>query len=490
MFGFSLNSRKSGLNRPRVSTSGYVSKKFRTFHKVTRSRLADLKIKKLKKRSETKMWWGVRAYQEWRLNRLNDIGTYDENIFNANLDDLKSVTKVNLVKSLCRFIVEVKKVSGEEYPGKTLYQLAISIQKYLHEKGLKWKLIDESEFEEFHTVLDNIMKERAQQGIGNVKKQANLISMNFEEELWGKGILGEDSPEKLRNTVLFLLGINCSLRAGDEHHDLRRDTKDKPSQLSFQRNDAGIRCLVYTEDTVTKTNDGGLGHMRKERKVVWVYPSENINRCPVRLVDKYISLCPEVGPKAKCNFYLRPLEKINPAQWFSSRVMGVNAIRKVVGTMLKDVKLDGYFTNHSLRRSGTTRLFQAGVDRKLVKEFTGHSSDAVDQYQITSDGQRQEMSAIIRGKYCDITKKSDQLVETSKNQTDIDESGIEAKKPCEISSFEIKLAGDGPNKMACTCRKKNVKLSESEEIGQLVNKLLEGRTNGKATIKLEIDFHD
>ena len=55
------------------------------------------------------------------------------------------------------------------------------------------------------------------------------------------------------------------------------------------------------------------------------------------------------------------------------------------------------FSNHSLHRTSTTRLFQAGVDRKIIKEFTGHASDAVDKYQVTSEAQKQEMSKIIGG---------------------------------------------------------------------------------------------
>ena len=50
--------------------------------------------------------------------------------------------------------------------------------------------------------------------------------------------------------------------------------------------------LVYQEDSITKTNDGGLNSLRKERKVVWVHPSDNIVRCTVGLVDKYMSLLP------------------------------------------------------------------------------------------------------------------------------------------------------------------------------------------------------
>ena len=72
--------------------------------------------------------------------------------------------------------------------------------------------------------------------------------------------------------------------------------------------------MVYTKDTVTKTNDGGLGSLKKQRKVVWIYPSSDVNCCLVRLIDKYISLCSQVkNEKIKPNFYLRALEKPNPA---------------------------------------------------------------------------------------------------------------------------------------------------------------------------------
>ena len=69
-----------------------------------------------------------------------------------------------------------------------------------------------------------------------------------------------------------------------------------------------------------KTNDGGLNNYKKLKKVVWVYPSKDTARCPVCLVDKYLSLCPEVTPKTKKhNFYLRSLDKINLSQWYGRK---------------------------------------------------------------------------------------------------------------------------------------------------------------------------
>ena len=116
-------------------------------------------------------------------------------------------------------------------------------------------------------------------------------------------LLGEDSPDKLRNTVLFLLGMNVLLRAVEEHYYLRRPMSGETLQLTFEPNSNGVKCLVYREDSCTKTHDGGLKDMRNERKIVWVYPNKtNIQRCPLRLVQKYLSLCPKNGKKIQFLF--------------------------------------------------------------------------------------------------------------------------------------------------------------------------------------------
>ena len=246
---------------------------------------------------------------------------------------------------------------------------------------------------------------------------------------------------------------------------MRRDAPELGSQLSFQRNENGLRCLVYTEDCTTKTNDGGLNSMHKDRKVVWVYLSENKVRCPVRIIDKYISLLPPVRHGKKANFYLRSLDRFTPAQWFGEQVVGLNTIRKVIRTLAEDSGLEGYFTNYSLRRTGITRLFQAGIDRKLVKEFSGHSSDAVDAYQITSDEQKKKISSVISG---EIGTKSYETIAKS----DISEAHVrdtELKEPS--TEVECNIAADKVDQIACILREiisqnkgKKAKINFSVEI--------------------------
>ena len=65
------------------------------------------------------------------------------------------------------------------------------------------------------------MKEHAAQNVGLTKKQTQVISMNFENSLWDKKVLGDENGDKLRSTVLFIMGVNCALRVGDEHYALR-----------------------------------------------------------------------------------------------------------------------------------------------------------------------------------------------------------------------------------------------------------------------------
>ena len=85
--------------------------------------------------------------------------------------------------SMCKFLAEVWKLNGDEYPGKTVYHMVVSIQKHVVTKGKKWKLIESSNFGKLRNVLDNLMKERAQNNIGMIKHQAGMITSNIENEL-------------------------------------------------------------------------------------------------------------------------------------------------------------------------------------------------------------------------------------------------------------------------------------------------------------------
>ena len=71
--------------------------------------------------------------------------------------------------------------------------------------------------------------------------------------MWEKGILGEDSPDKLRQTVFFLIGVRFGLRGLKEQYELRRYPD---SQINIVKID-GKDALVYREFQ-SKTRQGGI----------------------------------------------------------------------------------------------------------------------------------------------------------------------------------------------------------------------------------------
>ena len=448
----------------------------RNFNVVSEEKTNKMMELSFQQRTEAKIRWAVNCYDEWRSMRLQQPGC-DLRIKDANLSDMKNVTKETFEFALCRFIVEVKKTKNDaDYPGKTLYQLVCALQNYLKKLEIDWKLVHGSDFKLFSRVLDNVIQERAAMSLGTVRKQAQVISLDHENQLWLKGILGEDEPDKLRSTVLYLLGVNLALRAGDEHYFLRRPGECMSSQISFELNNLGILCLVYREDNVTKTNRGGLRDMKKERKVVWVKPNSSWERCPVRIVQKYLNLLPKIGVKA--NLYLQSLKKPRPNCWYSTVPVGINKIRGVVSELLHNAGLDGYFTNHSLRRTCATRLFQAGQSVKLVKEVTGHVSDAVHKYQTTSDEQRMNLSEIVQGDVKEVKlSQADQMqiVEPPKALSDYQKFSL-PKLILPVQAEDVEGA-EG-----------NQEISNSGQISEILKSAIKAVGGRKAKITMEVEL--
>jgi len=93
------------------------------------------------------------------------------------------MTKDELNFSIARFICEVRKENGEEYPGQTLYELVIQLQLFLEQNGLNYKLLNEDCFIQLKNTLDFVMKERASAGIGIEKRKALAITLDEEEQL-------------------------------------------------------------------------------------------------------------------------------------------------------------------------------------------------------------------------------------------------------------------------------------------------------------------
>ena len=52
-------------------------------------------------------------------------------------------------------------------------------------------------------------------------------------------------------------------------------------------------------------------------------------------------------------------------------------------------------TNHSLRATGATALFNAGVAEKMIRDVTGHRSNAIQLYERPTEEQKKQVSKIM-----------------------------------------------------------------------------------------------
>ena len=317
---------------------------------------------------------------------------------------------------LARFVAEVRKEDGQEYPGKTIYEMICSLQCYLHfqRKGPLF-LIDKKgcKFRNLNSALNFVLKERVGEGIGSITSKAEVITPDQMEYLWQNGFLGSDTPKLLRNTILFVFGNCFALRAGQEHRNLGM----KNSPLSLHTNESGAEYLQYVED-VSKSNNGGLAHLRIKNKVVRAYENvEKPERCPVKLYKKYISHVP--SETSDNSFYLRPLLKPKGNIWYYKKAAGRETLGNVVKKVMGKAGFDGHFTNHSLRRNCATNLYDNGVPEQVIQETTGHRSvDGVRAYKHTSSTMKCKMSAILNQSELESSLGSDHERRNTKKRCD------------------------------------------------------------------------
>ena len=348
------------------------------------------------------MKWAVNVFEEWRSARnrkANQDPTLGISAICPGIP-LCQFSKDELNFAISRFVKECRNKKGEQYPGSTLREIVLCLQMNLSQLGFTYRFLNDPIFSQIRNTLDNTMKEIAENGIGMDTKQAEIITVEEENRLWESGVLGESTPGQLVRTVFYLNGIHFALRGGAEHRKLRLG---EHAQIRVIKDSNNAEYLQYTEDT-SKTNQGGLSHIKVKRKVVRAYANtENPERCIVRLHKKYVSLCPSVDNKA---FYKQELKSPQSDVWYSKQAKGIHSLQKMVSEMCKLAGIGGFRTNHSLRATAASRLYQSGMDEQLIQEVTGHRSMAVREYKRTNEVQKRSISSILGGGESEGNKKT------------------------------------------------------------------------------------
>ena len=283
---------------------------------------------------------------------------------------------------------QVRKKDGSEFPPNSLHHIICGIMRHLRWKcNLSIDFFADNDFTDFKRSLDAEMKRLQAKGLGSTKRQAEVLTVDDEDKLWKEGLLGDKTPQQLLDTMIFYNGLFFALRSGREHRQLRQH----PCQIQLVEKEGERSYLKYTEDT-SKNRPGGIkGRKMKPKEVVHHSNVDDPERCFIRLFKKYIDHCPNADA-----FYLQPATHPTEKMWYTTKPLGHNSLTKTISRLCKSANIDGFKTNHSLRATAATRLYESGVDEQLIMERTGHRSlEGVRNYKRTTSHQREVLSDLL-----------------------------------------------------------------------------------------------
>ena len=155
---------------------------------------------------------------------------------------------------------------------------------------------------------------------------AEPITPDEESLLWTNGQLGTHSAKALLNTIYV---YNCKvfgLRSYDEHRNLRC------AQFEKKLDEKGRVYVEYT-DFGSKTNCGGLKHMKVQNKTIRQYENpSDADHCLVNIFVKYVYFI----PSRDGHFYFWPLPNDGSGiPRFGKQAVGRNTLAQLIPEMCK-----------------------------------------------------------------------------------------------------------------------------------------------------------
>lgn len=339
------------------------------------------------KNTENRNKWAAKLFNNWKTNR--ESLTEEHDFVECLKEDFTSWNPEQLNFWVPKFLYEIRKKNGDRYPGNTLVSILSGLQALINAAQNVNINFFNSTNKKITNALDTNMKISAKSGVGLHKNSSEVISRQEEETLWEAGQLGSDNPTQLLNTLFYMNGLHFAMRGGDEHRSLQLN------QFEIVEKIGELPKLIYKENT-SKTFNGGLKHRQLEANVK--EHSSNItnpSKCHVQLYKKYLSMRPK---NARSDFYLKPLKQISKEGhgYTASAVWGHNKLKNIVSNMCTKAGIIGRKTNHSLKATCATRLFQAGIDEQIIMAKTGHrSTKGVRAYKRMDENQIYAASVII-----------------------------------------------------------------------------------------------
>ena len=229
------------------------------------------------------------------------------------------------------------------------------------------------------------MRQATQEGAGVQSKMEERKEITEEDEarFWNMGLMGCQSSWSLLRTIYFYNGKLFGLRSKD-HRNLRC--------YNFRIDSESVTF----DESVSKTYHGGLKDLKYKPRVIkhvcCTDKDPNHQPCIVNCFATYLEKVKHLAAGTEA-FYFKA--NPNPQVFaFCNSPIGINTLNKILPDLCEEAGLERK-TSHSLRITCTTRLFQNQVEEKLIRDRTGHRSNALFKYEKSSAQQQMMVSNLL-----------------------------------------------------------------------------------------------
>ena len=318
---------------------------------------------------------------------------------------VESIPPIELDRLLSRFFMEVVRVDGMPYQPDVLSTIHRGLKRYLDTKNYGKNILKDDIFDKSRKVLAARRKKLKRDGYGGNPNACRGLSEDEINELWKRKYFGIGTGESVQRGVWYLLSLHCGWRGCDEARQLCwNDISLEYDQVK------NVEYLLWKVERGSKTRVGREGEACRKYDPT-LYPSGN-SRCPIQLFKLFEEHRPESTMVAGYAFFLGINWKktVTDSIWYTDRPMGRNYLSKILPEAKKLFNLPGKVANHSVRKTGISRLLDADVPEIFVAQHSGmKNTDSLKAYKSASKKHQIRMSDILNEK--DVV--SDQVVISS-----------------------------------------------------------------------------
>ncbi|XP_034002965.1 LOW QUALITY PROTEIN: zinc finger MYM-type protein 2 [Trematomus bernacchii] len=295
--------------------------------------------------------YGVNAWKRWAMSpdQSDDTKVKDSSKPGRSKSNLLSLSSEELNAALSRFVREVCRPGGERYSADSIFYLCLGIQQHLHSKGRKDDLFSDPCYRLFGEELNKVLKDWQP----SVLPDGSLWGRVQEQSLWSSRQLGQQSPDALLRSLVYLNTKHLGLRTVEQHLRLSFANVYGPYTVHPVTKETSV-CVrvpslsqdhsVQTTGKRKRSSEGGDQDFEADED-----SGDSSARCPVKknetqLYDLYRSKCPSLLRERLDVFYVQPDPSCGTDDplWFSSTPLERQILESLLTRVLlvRDVYTD------------------------------------------------------------------------------------------------------------------------------------------------------